>query len=116
MRAMPPASSKFSGREMKLIEAPAAFGVRMPDVPPSTAFDAVDRQVILEDLVVVQAAVDGRHAVFFEADEVLAAAGQAADRIVVGDRTRGAFDVDAGDQVQDVGGAARRLLVELFAD
>ncbi len=78
-------------------------------------FDMIDRDVVLEHFVIVQAAIDGRHAVLDQADESLAAARQAAHRVIVGDRAGGAFDEDAGNHFQHVVGAARRLLVEVGA-
>ena len=78
------------------------------------AFDMVDGEVVLEHLVVGEAAVDFRHAVFFQTDEGLAAAGKAAHRIVVGHRAGRPLDVNPGDGLQHVGGGPGRLLQQLL--
>ncbi len=73
----------------------------------------VDRRIVLEHFVIVEAGIDRGHAVFEQADELLAAAGQAAHRIVVRNRARSRFDKDAGDGFEHVGSAARRFLDQI---
>src|SRR5581483_2830172 len=48
-------------------------------------FDVVDGNIVLEHLVIVQAAIDGRHAVLDEPDELVSAAGPVSNNYSVRD-------------------------------
>ena len=76
-------------------------------------FNAIDGDVVLEILIVAAAAVENRQAVFLQADEALAAAGQPAYGVIIRDRTGGALHEHARNQLQHVRGTARRLLLDL---
>src|SRR5258708_30139743 len=74
--------------------------------------DTVDGDVVLEVLISAAGTVQDGHAVLDQGDEGLAAARKAAHGLVVGDRSRGAFDEDTRDELQDVDRIARRLLFD----
>ena len=105
--------SKFKARDMEVDRGTGCVGRENARASTFKGFHVIDRDIVLKQLVIVEAAIDRGHAILFQADEFLTATRQSAHRVIVRHRSGRALDKDARDHFEYINGGARRLLVQI---